>query len=121
MNWKNLRIQYYSQYSREKELHRSEISEFIHQMHIIASIDRVFLLITINNPPTTFNFIDRFLVTAEAYGIETILVFNKIDTFDEATLDEQLYMQHVSGNWIQCLRVSSTEMKGRTVERNDDW
>jgi ribosome biogenesis GTPase len=74
-----------------------------HQMHIIASIDRVFLLITINNPPTTFNFIDRFLVTAEAYGIETILVFNKIDTFDEATLDEQLYMQHVSGNWIQCL------------------
>jgi ribosome biogenesis GTPase len=55
-----------------------------HQMHIIASIDRVFLLVTINNPPTTFNFIDRFLVTAEAYGIETILVFNKIDTFDEA-------------------------------------
>jgi putative ribosome biogenesis GTPase RsgA len=35
------------------------------------------------------------LVTG-AYGIETILVFNKIDTFDEATLDEQLYMQHVS-------------------------
>jgi ribosome biogenesis GTPase len=37
----------------------------------------VFLLITINNPPTTFNFIDRFLVTAEAYGIETILVLTK--------------------------------------------
>tara|TARA_R110002126_G_scaffold13225_3_gene57657 strand:- start:211 stop:1191 length:981 start_codon:yes stop_codon:yes gene_type:complete len=85
-----------------------------HQMHIIASnIDRVFLLITINNPPTTFNFIDRFLVTAEAYGIETILVFNKIDTFDEATLDEQLYMQHVYQEiGYKCLRVSSTEMKG---------
>ena len=85
-----------------------------HQMHIIASnIDRVFLLITVNNPPTTFNFIDRFLVTAEAYGIETILVFNKIDTFDEATLDEQLYMQHVYQEiGYKCLRVSSTEMKG---------
>ena len=85
-----------------------------HQMHIIASnIDRVFLLITINNPPTTFNFIDRFLVTAEAYGIETILVFNKIDTFDEPTLDEQLYMQHVYQEiGYKCLRVSSTEMKG---------
>ena len=58
-------------------------------------IDRVFLLITLNNPPTTFNFIDRFLVTAEAYRIETILVFNKIDTFDQATADEQLYMQYV--------------------------
>ena len=61
-----------------------------HQMHIIASnIDVVFLLVTINNPPTTTSFIDRFLVTAEAYGIEGVLVFNKIDTFDEATLEEQ--------------------------------
>lgn len=85
-----------------------------HQMHIIASnIDRVFLLVTINNPPTTFNFIDRFLVTAEAYGIETILVFNKIDTFDETTLDEQLYMQYVYEKiGYKCLRVSSTELKG---------
>ena len=88
-----------------------------HQMHIIASnIDRVFLLITINNPPTTFNFIDRFLVTAEAYGIETILVFNKIDTLDEVTLDEQLYMQHVYQEiGYQCLRVSAAERKGFDV------
>ena len=87
------------------------------QMHIIASnIDRVFLLITINNPPTTTNFIDRFLVTAEAYGIETVLVFNKIDTFDEATLDEQLYLQHIYQEiGYKCLRVSSTEMKGNTT------
>jgi len=85
-----------------------------HQMHIIASnIDRVFLLVTINNPPTTFNFIDRFLVTAEAYGIETILVFNKIDTFDEDTLNEQLYMQHVYQEiGYQCLRVSATANTG---------
>lgn len=85
-----------------------------HQMHIIASnVDYVFLLITVNNPPTTFNFIDRFLVTAEAYGIETILVFNKIDTLNETTLDEQLYMQHVYQEiGYKCLRVSSTEGKG---------
>ena len=85
-----------------------------HQMHIIASnLDYVFLLITVNNPPTTFTFIDRFLVTAEAYGIETILVFNKIDTLDDITLDEQLYMQHVYQQiGYKCLRVSSTEGKG---------
>lgn len=85
-----------------------------HQMHIIASnVDYVFLLITINNPPTTTNFIDRFLVTAEAYGIETILVFNKVDTFDDATLDEQLYLQHIyQGIGYQCLRVSAIENKG---------
>ena len=85
-----------------------------HQMHIIASnIDIVFLLVTINNPPTTTSFIDRFLVTAEAYGIEAVLIFNKIDTFDEATLDEQLYLQYVYSNiGYKCLRVSSTEGKG---------
>jgi ribosome biogenesis GTPase len=85
-----------------------------HQMHIIASnLDYVFLLITINNPPTTTNFIDRFLVTAEAYGIETILVFNKIDTYDEAMLDEQLFMQYIYQQiGYKCLRVSSTEGKG---------
>jgi ribosome biogenesis GTPase len=85
-----------------------------HQMHIIASnLDYVFLLITIDNPPTTFSFIDRFLVTAEAYGIDTILVFNKIDTLTDETLEEQLYMQHVYEQiGYQCLRVSSTQNKG---------
>ena len=85
-----------------------------HQMHIIASnLDYVFLLITINNPPTTTNFIDRFLVTAEAYGIETILVFNKIDTFDAQTIDNQLYMQHIYEQiGYKCLCVSALQNIG---------
>lgn len=84
------------------------------QVHIIASnIDQVFLIITINNPVTTTSFIDRFLVSAEAYGIKTILVFNKIDTFDEETLDEQLYLQYIYSNiGYECLRVSASEGKG---------
>lgn len=84
------------------------------QTHIIASnIDVVFLLITINNPPTTTSFIDRFLVTAEAYGIEAVLVFNKIDTFDEAMIDEQLYLQYIySEIGYKCLRISAKEQKG---------
>lgn len=84
------------------------------QTHIIATnIDIVFLLVTINNPPTTTSFIDRFLVTAEAYGIEAVLVFNKIDTYDEATLDEQLYLQYIySEIGYKCLRVSAQENKG---------
>jgi ribosome biogenesis GTPase len=54
------------------------------QTHIIASnIDQVFLLVTINNPPTFTTFIDRFLITAEAYSVKAILLFNKIDTYDE--------------------------------------
>ncbi|AWM13203.1 ribosome small subunit-dependent GTPase A [Flavobacterium sediminis] len=86
------------------------------QTHIIASnIDIAFLLVTINNPVTTTSFIDRFLVAAEAYGIETVLVFNKIDTLDETALEEQLYLQAVySDIGYQCLRVSAREGKGIT-------
>ena len=84
------------------------------QTHIIASnIDIVFLLITINNPPTTTSFIDRFLVTAEAYGIEAVLVFNKIDTFDDAMKDEQLFLQYIySDIGYKFLKVSAIEREG---------
>uniref|UniRef100_UPI00404A5BF4 ribosome small subunit-dependent GTPase A n=1 Tax=Flavobacterium sp. TaxID=239 RepID=UPI00404A5BF4 len=84
------------------------------QTHIIASnIDIVFLLVTINNPPTTTSFIDRFLVTAEAYGIEAVLIFNKIDTFNEEISDEQLYLQYIySQIGYKCLRVSALENQG---------
>lgn len=84
------------------------------QTHIIASnIDIVFLLITINNPPTTTSFIDRFLVTAEAYGIEVILIFNKIDTFDVAMKEEQLYLQFLYASiGYKYLKVSAKECIG---------
>ena len=63
------------------------------QTHIIASnVDQLFLLVTINNPPTFTSFIDRFLVSSEAYSIKTILLFNKIDTYDEDTLLEVKYL-----------------------------
>lgn len=84
------------------------------QTHIIASnIDIVFLLVTINNPITTTSFIDRFLVTAEAYHIKAVLIFNKVDTYDDATLDEQLFLQYTYNQiGYECLRVSATAKKG---------
>ncbi len=84
------------------------------QVHIIASnVDQMFILVTINNPVTTTSFIDRFLITAEAYGIEAILVFNKIDTLDDAALDDQLFLQHIySQIGYKCLRVSAATGKG---------
>lgn len=66
------------------------------QTHIIASnIDQVFLLVTLNNPPTFPAFIDRFLVTAEAYQIPAVLLFNKIDTYTNAELDDLKILQNI--------------------------
>ena len=42
-------------------------------------------MITIENPSTSLNFIDRFLVQSAAYDIETILVINKIDLMNDKT------------------------------------
>ena len=53
------------------------------QTHIIASnIDQVMLMVTLINPITTTTFIDRFLVSANAFGVDAILLFNKTDLYD---------------------------------------
>ena len=55
--------------------------------HIIASnIDQAILVATIAHPRTSTGFMDRFLVTAEAYHIPTTIVFNKCDLYDEEQL-----------------------------------
>ena len=66
------------------------------QYHIIASnIDLSILVVTLDNPVTTNNFIDRFLVTCKAYDIPVILAFNKIDTFQENEDDQIKEMIHM--------------------------
>ncbi len=87
------------------------------QTHIIsANIDQVFLMITIDNPPTFTSFIDRFLVTAEAYSIKTILLFNKVETYDEETLLEVKYLAHVYRKiGYECIGISAKT--GKNVEK----
>ena len=87
------------------------------QTHIIAAnIDQVFLMITINNPPTLTSFIDRFLVTANAYHIKTVLLFNKIDTYDEETLNEVKFLAHIYRKiGYECIGVSAKS--GKNVDK----
>jgi len=52
------------------------------QAHIIASnIDQAIIIVTIAAPSTSTGFIDRFLITAEAYHIPVTIIFNKIDIY----------------------------------------
>ena len=79
------------------------------QTHIIASnIDQALLIVTINNPVTTTSFIDRFLVTAEAYHIHSVLLFNKIDTYDaEARAESLLLQERYRKIGYSCLEISA--------------
>ncbi len=60
------------------------------QSHILAAnLDHAFLLVAVARPRTSAGFIDRFLITAEAYGIPVRIVFSKSDL---ATSEEQAEM-----------------------------
>ena len=57
------------------------------EAHIIAAnVDQAVLVVTVNHPVTSIVFIDRFLVSVEAYRIPVILVFNKIDAYSDDDL-----------------------------------
>lgn len=74
---------------RTNHIIRKSIHKTAHA-HIIASnLDQALLVVTLVSPRTSFGFIDRFLVTAEAYHIPVTLIFNKIDLYDEDTLQYQ--------------------------------
>ena len=79
------------------------------QTHIIASnIDQVFLLVTIENPPTFTSFIDRFLATTEAYSIKAVILFNKVDVNNSASnkIVKKLRTLY-EGIGYQCLIISA--------------
>ena len=69
------------------------------EAHIVAAnIDQAFLIFTLNFPRTSLEFLDRFLVSAEAYKIPITIVINKMDLYNEAQLEavrkvEEIYAQ----------------------------
>ena len=84
------------------------------QAHILATnIDQAVLLVTVNYPATSTAFIDRFLATAEAYSIPTVLVFNKVDRY---SADEVEYMKAMivlyESIGYPCHKISALKQEG---------
>jgi len=67
-----------SNYIIRKAKKLSKVSQII-----ASNIDQALIVVTIMLPRTSRGFIDRFLITAEAYHIPAIIVFNKIDLYDD--------------------------------------
>ena len=84
------------------------------ESHIVASnLDRAFLIVTIAQPRTSSGFIDRFLVTAEAYGIPTTIVFNKVDLLDFESAERQNELEQIySSAGYDIMSVSAKTGKG---------
>ncbi|NEQ49470.1 MAG: ribosome small subunit-dependent GTPase A [Leptolyngbya sp. SIO3F4] len=59
------------------------------QVHILAAnVDQVVLVTTVVQPKIALGLVNRILVTAEAYDIPALLVFNKYDLYSEPDLDK---------------------------------
>jgi ribosome biogenesis GTPase len=79
------------------------------QAQIIASnLDQAVLLATLVSPRTSLGFIDRFLVTAEAYRIPAVLIFNKTDllTNDQLQIQKEILAIYEKAGY-KCFEVSS--------------
>ncbi|MDZ7741953.1 MAG: ribosome small subunit-dependent GTPase A [Bacteroidota bacterium] len=84
--------------------------------HIIAAnIDQAFLVATLASPRTSTGFLDRFLVTAEAYHIPAGIIFNKVDIYPEKQQKQLKKLLSVYTNaGYPCYQVSAVQ--GKNVE-----
>ncbi|MDR2651199.1 MAG: ribosome small subunit-dependent GTPase A [Prevotellaceae bacterium] len=82
------------------------------QSHIVAAnIDTAFLVVTLILPEVKLEFIDRFLLTTEAYHIHTIIIVNKTDLYKTENLKNALaeFKNIYSKAGYEILEISATE------------
>ena len=83
------------------------------QHHIIASnLDQSLLFATLKDPKTSTGFIDRFLITSEAYHIPSIIVFNKIDLYkkkEQEKFDEVKDTYEAAGYKVMGMSITTNE------------
>ena len=87
---------------------------------VAANIDQALLIVTLALPKTSAGFIDRFLITAEAYHIPVKIIFNKIDLFSDENimkeLDEFISIYEKIG--YECIKTSTVKNSNIDVLKN---
>jgi ribosome biogenesis GTPase / thiamine phosphate phosphatase len=74
---------------------------------IAANIDQAFLMVTIILPETSVEFIDRFLITAEAYRIPAKIIINKTDLYGPDEFEKMEYLESMYTKiGYECIRLS---------------
>jgi ribosome biogenesis GTPase len=68
-------------HNRHNYINRQSPSHRMQHHIVAANIDQSFLIVTLKDPRTSEGFIDRWLVTCEAYHVPAILLFNKTDLY----------------------------------------
>ena len=84
------------------------------EAHIIAAnLDHAYLIVTMAYPETKLAFVDRFLVTCEAYGVPVTIVINKSDLLDEELQQMALSFKDIyAGAGYEIMEVSAKTGSG---------
>jgi ribosome biogenesis GTPase len=68
-------------HNRHNYINRQSPSHRMQHHIVAANLDQSFLIVTLKDPRTSQGFVDRWLVTCEAYHVPAILLFNKTDLY----------------------------------------
>ncbi len=86
-------------------------TRFHHEAHLIAAnIDQAFLMITLDSPHTPLEFIDRFLLAAESFFIDTKIIINKTDLIEQKQIDHFISIYNKAG--YECIPISVSKKIG---------
>lgn len=104
---------------RRNYIVRTSPHKRVHKHIVAANLDQAMLICTVKEPRTSRGFIDRFLVTAAAYHIPAILVFNKKDLLKEKDQEKFDELHEVYTNiGYPVLLVSAKKGEGIAEIRN---
>ena len=105
-------------YDRKNYIVRKSVN-LSKQKHILAAnIDQAMLMVTLKEPITTTGFIDRFLVSAQSFGVEVVIIFNKRDIYNKQILDQEKYLSELYmkiGYTCICLSIMNDDIT--TIKR----
>jgi ribosome biogenesis GTPase / thiamine phosphate phosphatase len=104
---------------RKNYIIRKSVHKTAHGHLIASNIDQAVVVVTLTFPKTSMGFIDRFLVSAEAFRIPAVIIFNKKDLLDELSEEYQnevIEMYESIG--YKCLSISA--LSGENFETVDD-
>ena len=73
---------------RQNYIIRKSVHKTSHGQLLAANVDQAIFIFTYKFPKTSLGFLDRFLVTAEAFRIPVTIVFNKMDLLNEEEKDQ---------------------------------
>lgn len=104
---------------RENFVVRKSVHKTDHGHLIAANIDQAILIVTIDQPVTSFGFIDRFLVSTEAFRIPSVLLINKSDLHSE---EDKSFVEEICEAYeeigVKCFTISVQQKEGLDILKN---